>query len=131
MVHNKHKNIKAITSDGIKHASKKEARRWVELNLLLRAGDITNLQRQVKFVLIPTQYETQERYSSKTGKRLKDAKVVKEKECSYIADFVYRDKNGNKIVEDTKGYKKGTAYALYTIKRKLMLYLYDISVIEI
>jgi hypothetical protein len=125
-------NIKTITPDGIKHDSHKEARRWCELLMMQKAGVIQNLQRQVKYVLIPTQYETVENISKKTGKKLKDKLVVVEKECSYIADFVYKDsKTGYTIVEDTKGYKQGNAYALFTIKRKLMLYVHGIAIVEI
>lgn len=108
------------TVDGIEFDSKKEANRYRELVLLERAGLITNLKRQVKFVLIPAQYEIIERYSQKTGKRLKDKKVTIEQECSYVADFTYH-KDGKYIIEDVKGYKKGGAYAVFTIKRKLMM----------
>jgi hypothetical protein len=97
---------------------------WLE-----KAGAITDLQKQVKFVLIPAQYETFERYG-KNGKRLKDGKRLLEREVAYIADFVYFE-NGEKVVEDTKGYKKGTAYDLFTIKRKLMLSVHGIRVREI
>jgi hypothetical protein len=124
----KYYNIKTRTSDGLLLDSKKEATRWEQLLLLQRAGNIRDLDRQVKFVLIPTQYEIRERYS-KDGKRLKDEKRVIEKECAYYADFVYTDtKTGEKIVEDTKGCTKGTAYDLFTIKRKLMLSVHKIKV---
>ena len=43
-----------------------------------------------------------------------------EREVSYIADFKYIQ-DGKMIVEDVKGYKRGAAYQLFTIKRKLML----------
>lgn len=108
------------TVGGIVFDSKKEANRYRELVLLERAGLIQNLQRQVKFLLIPAQYEVIERYSEKTGKRLKDKKKTIEQECSYIADFTYH-KDGKFIIEDVKGYKKGAAYEVFTIKRKLML----------
>ena len=39
--------------DGIKFDSKAEARRWAELRLLERAGQIHDLQRQVKLELVP------------------------------------------------------------------------------
>ena len=41
--------------DGITFDSRKEARRYTELKLLERTGKITDLQRQVKFRLIPAQ----------------------------------------------------------------------------
>ena len=109
--HSKYK-AKKTEIDGIVFDSKKEAKRYQELILLERAGVISDLQRQVKFVLIPVQ-------------RI-NGKVV-ERECSYIADFVYKDKEGNTIVEDTKGVKTKD----YIIKRKLMLWIHGIRIKEV
>lgn len=110
--HNKYSNTK-ITIDGETFDSKKEYRRYCELKLLERAGEIRNLERQVKYVLIPSQ-------------RI-DGKVV-ERECSYIADFKYQDaRSGELIIEDTKGVKTKD----YIIKRKLMLSVYGIKIQEI
>lgn len=103
---NKYGNIKTVTSDGIKHDSIKEANRWCELNLLLKAGYITDLQRQVKFELIPKQEGERALY--------------------YIADFVYTE-NGIQVVEDVKGMKTKE----YKIKKKLMLYFHGIKIKEI
>jgi hypothetical protein len=116
---------KKIEVNGIKYDSKKEYKRHVELSLLEKAGTITDLQRQVKFVLIPAQYETFERYGTK-GQRLKDGSRCLEKECAYIADFVYLE-NGKKVVEDTKGFKTKD----YIIKRKLMLWVHGIRIKEV
>ena len=124
---NKYHNIKTKTSDGIKHDSRKEARRWTELNLLEKAGEISNLQRQVKYQLIPPQYEGYQRYS-KSGKRLKDGIKLLEREVAYIADFVYVDnKTGETVVEDAKGVRTKE----YNLKRKLMLYMKAIKIKEI
>ena len=113
----KYHNVKTITSDGIEHHSRAEAKRWTQLKLLERAGEIKDLQRQVKYVLIPSQ---------------KEGKKTIERECSYIADFVYTDlRTGQTVVEDVKGYKKGSAYSLFTIKRKLMLWVHNIKVKEV
>lgn len=110
---NKYGNIHTSRGDSIL-----ETRRRAELELLEKAGKIKDLRTQVKFVLIPAQYETYPRYS-KTGKRLKDGRRLLEKECSYYADFVYVDNDtGKTVVEDAKGYRTKT----YLIKRKLMLY---------
>ena len=38
--------------------SRKEMRRWNELIILEKAGEISELKRQVKFILIPSQRET-------------------------------------------------------------------------
>lgn len=98
--------------DGEVFDSKKEMRRYKELKLLEKARVICNLKRQVKYVLIPSQ-------------RI-DGKVV-ERECSYIADYVYEE-NGQTIVEDVKVRKMRTRD--YIIKRKLMLLFYGIRVRE-
>lgn len=121
---NKYQAIKT-TVNGIEFDSRKEARRYQDLLLLQRAGVIKNLERQVKFVLIPAQYETTIRYGKK-GQRLKDGQRLLEKECSYVADFVYED-NGKKVVEDTKGFKTKD----YIIKRKLMLQVHGIRIREV
>lgn len=83
----KYNSRKVVTDEGV-FDSVREYRRWRELLLLERAGKITRLQRQVKFVLIPAQYDTYQRFSEKTGKRLKDGRLCIEKECVYRADFV-------------------------------------------
>ena len=106
--------------------SKSEYRRWQELRFMEKAGQITGLDRQVKYVLIPAQYERYERYSDKTGKRLQDGMRCLEKEVSYIADFVY-ERAGKTVVEDTKGFRT----ADYVIKRKLMLHVYGIKIQEV
>ena len=106
--------------------SKKEYRRWQELRFMEKAGQITELQRQVKFVLIPAQYERYERYSPKTGNRLKDGVRCLEREVSYIADFVY-GQAGKTVVEDTKGFRTDD----YVLKRKLMLHVHGIKIKEV
>lgn len=117
---NKYHNRKVRTSDGVVHDSRKEAIRWQELKLLEAAGKITELKRQMNFLLIPPQYE-----EIVTGKR-KKRKVV-ERACEYRADFVYHDEKGELVVEDTKGFKTRD----YIIKRKLMLYVYGIKIREV
>ena len=115
--HRKYNN-RTAEIDGIKFDSWKEARRYRELELLQAAGVISGLERQKKFDLIPVQREP--------SKGKKKGRVI-ERECSYIADFVYRDENDNLIVEDTKGVKTKD----YIIKRKLMLYMKGIRIREV
>lgn len=119
---NKYANTK-IVIDGISFDSKREASRYQELKLLEKSGEITDMQRQVKYVLIPTQ-----RAPSTVTKRGKEkpGKLL-ERECAYVADFVYKDKDGNIVVEDTKGVRTPD----YVIKRKLMLYIHHIQIVEI
>lgn len=119
---------KPVKIDGLRYASMKEASRHKELMLLEKVGKIKNLRFQVAYELIPAQYETFERYSDKTGKRLKDGKRCVEESCKYIADFVYQDAGtGEWIVEDSKGKRTKD----YIIKRKLMLYIHGIRVHEV
>ena len=128
---NKYYNTKTKTSDGNVFDSGKEARRWEQLLLLAKAGEITNLRRQVEYELLPKQYETYERYG-KRGQRLKDGLRLVEHDCKYIADFVYTiAKTGETIVEDVKGCKQGAAYELFVLKRKLMLAVHSIRVKEV
>lgn len=113
---------KKITRDGMTFDSKREYQRWCELRLLERAGKINNLQRQVKFELLPSQRV--------------DGKVV-ERACHYVADFAYYLAPQNEadkfldlwsyVVEDTKGFKTKD----YIIKRKLMLWVHGIRIKEV
>jgi hypothetical protein len=119
---NKYNNSK-VTFNGEAYDSRKEAKRHQELLLLQRAGEIKDLQRQVKFELIPTQREP-----DTIGKRggVHKGKVI-ENNVNYIADFVYTDcRSGEKVVEDSKGMKTEK----YIIKRKLMLYIHGIRILE-
>ena len=110
-----------VVKDGEVFDSTKEYRHWCGLKLMERAGAITDLRRQVKFVLIPAQREP-----DTTGPR---GGVIKgkllERECAYIADFVY-EQDGKTIVEDTKGVRTPD----YIIKRKLMLQVHGIQIKE-
>jgi hypothetical protein len=103
----KYKNTKVTTTDG-KFDSKLEYYRWCELLILEKARKITDLKRQVKFVLID---------KSKYGR-----------EISYIADFTYY-KGSEYIVEDTKSI--ATKTRVYTIKKRLMAERYGIIIKEI
>lgn len=115
------------TVDGITFDSRKEAARYTELKLMERAGIIRDLERQVKFVLIPAQYEPDRIDHSKSPKGRKVKGRLIERECAYIADFRYFSVEDNKtIVEDSKGLRTKD----YVIKRKLMLYIHGIRVKE-
>lgn len=115
-----------IIRDGMTFDSLKEYRRWNELVLLERAGQIQNLQRQVKFVLIPAQREfCNEIYTKGRNKGCFKPGKLLEKELSYVADFVYTE-DRKRIVEDSKGFKTPE----YKIKRKLMLWIHGIRILE-
>jgi hypothetical protein len=81
--------------DGIRFASKREARRWKELRLLFKAGEIQGLARQVQFML--------------------PGGIV------YVADFLYfTDIFDNcrpvPVIEDAKGVMTKE----YVLKKRLM-----------
>lgn len=114
---------KKVCVNGITFDSKLEAKRYQELEVQQTLGKISNLQRQVKYVLVPAQYEP-DTVGSRGG--IHKGKII-ERECSYIADFVYTDIDGHTVVEDTKGFKTPE----YIVKRKLMLERYGIRIREV
>ncbi len=120
---------KKVEVDGIRFDSKKEANHYLELKEQERQGLISDLQMQVPFVLIPAQYEEVVEYTPKTHKE-KIVKKLLEKSLVYFCDFRYT-RDGKVVVEDVKGYRNSTAYAVFVIKRKLMLYIHGIRVVEI
>jgi len=106
----KYKNVQSEVRGKI-FGSKKEGRRYGELKMLEDAGLIVGLRTQVGYELIPKQEG--------------------ERNCTYIADFVYRDAPGELPstlhVEDTKGFRTKD----YIIKRKLMLWIHKIRIEEL
>ena len=106
--------------------SKKEYHRYLELKQMQDSGQISDLQRQVKYVLIPSQYV--DGYYDKKGKYIKKRKCL-ERELSYYADFQYM-KDGRPMVEDVKS-PMTRKLAAYVIKRKLMLAKYGIQIKEV
>lgn len=103
----KYGNKRTQTLDGIVHDSGKEARRWEELRLRERAGEITGLRRQVPFALVV------------------NGVLV----CSYEADAVYVE-GAATIVEDTKS-EPTRKKRDYRIKVKLMQAIHGIQVREV
>lgn len=118
---------KRTTVDGITFASRKEARRYGDLRLLERAGEIRGLRVQPRYPIIingqPVKYPS--------GRPL-----------VYVADFSYYDvKRGATVVEDVKGIRKtprapgekkprheGTDTDASQIKRALVAAIYGITV---
>lgn len=105
----KYKNKKVTVGD-LHFDSLKEARRYKELLEEQKTGTLTDLETQVRFELIPKQ----------DGERA----------CFYVADFVYKDREGKTVVEDVKGSKRMLT-DVYKIKKKLMLKVHGIKVKEI
>lgn len=99
-------NAKKITIDGHKFDSKREAERYCELKLFLRAKEIKNLELQPRFLL-------QDGFVDKEGNE--------HKKIEYVADFMYVDKSGKTVVEDVKG----VLTDVYKLKKKMFLKKYD------
>lgn len=97
----------------LKFDSRKEARRYDALVLLLRRGEISDLRVQPEFTLI-------EAYKTPDGERVRAMR--------YRADFSYR-RGGELIVEDVKS--AATRTRVYINKRKLMQEKYGITVREV
>lgn len=118
---NKYNNVKSG-----KYDSKKEKQHAGYLKLLESQGYISQLKEQVKFELIPAQYNV---VATRTKKGISNKKKCVEKSCSYIADFTYIDHmDGDQFtVVDTKGVRT----EVYKIKRKLMLQVHGITIKEI
>jgi len=84
---------KPVIVDGVRFDSQSEYDRWCELKLMERAGQITHLSRQVRFVL-------------KIGERqvvIRSERYPNGRTAVYTADFTYREKNGRFVVEEHKG----------------------------
>ena len=105
----KYGNKKTVTPDGVKFDSRAEARRWGHLCMQLRAGEISELRRQVAYELVPAV-----KYS--------DASRVKQA-IRYVADFVYVEK-GVEVIEDVKG----VLTPEFKLKRHLMKALLGLEV---
>ena len=101
-----------VTVDGITFDSKAEARRYGELKLLARAGEIGDLELQPKFNLYGMGHT---------------------RVCSYRADFQYKeiDSHGgpvlNLVVEDVKGVRT----AIFALKAKLFRDNYGFEITEV
>lgn len=102
----KYKNRK-VTIDDIRFDSKKEGDRYLELKLLLRAGQISHLKLQPEF------------------KMVHHGILI----CKYRADFEYRE-NGKIVVEDVKSEYTRTL-PVYRIKKKMMKAFYGVDVREV
>lgn len=99
--------------NGIKYDSKKEAERSIELEQLEKLGKIKNLERQKKYTLQPS--------FKFLGKTIR--------EISYVADFVYEE-DGKVIVEDVKS-PITRANPVYKLKKKMMMYVHGIEIVEV
>jgi hypothetical protein len=94
-----------VTIDGIRFASKKEGKRYAELKILAKAGEIRGLELQPEFLI-----------------RIRGDNIF-----TYKADFSYRTREGHRVVEDVKGVRT----PLYRLKKKIVEAIYDIEIVEI
>lgn len=93
--------------NGIVFDSKGELNRWLQLNLMQEAGQISELRRQVKFDLCPPVRLVGERQSYGV---------------SYTADFGYVE-NSQQVYEDWKGLETKE----FRMKRRLLKHLFGID----
>lgn len=107
----KFRNEKTVI-DGIVFDSKKEANYYKELQMLKKAGIVTDFELQPKFVLQPSYY--------KDGKKIQP--------ITYKADFKVCYSDGRIEIVDTKGFET----QVFKIKKKMLEYLYpDITLVII
>lgn len=96
-------NAQKITIDGITFHSIRESKRYLDLKNLERAGRIHSLELQPRYDFI-----------------INGIKIG-----FYKADFRYKEKN-QLIIEDVKGMKT----PVYSLKKKLMLAIFHINILE-
>ena len=95
-----------VEHDGHAFASRKERDRYVELKLMQRLGEISDLKLQPRFPLT----------------------VAGVKVCTYVADFQYHDELADvTVVEDVKGFRTD----VYKLKSKLFHALHGFPVREV
>lgn len=101
-------NATAVVLDGIRFASVKEAKRFSELLLLVKAGEIENVQVQPAYVVT-----------------MGDTAI-----CTYKADFRYQVRATRAwVIEDVKS--PPTRTPIYKLKKKLVEAQYGIRIQEI
>jgi hypothetical protein len=99
----------AIRTDG--YASKAEASRGAELDLLVKAKEISQLRRQPRYILLDA-----------------DKTAGYARPLCYVADFEYLDHRSDRmVIEDVKGFPTPA----YLIKKRLMKQLHGLEVTEI
>lgn len=110
--------------------SQTEADRYNYLSDLQDKGTISELRRNITFLLIKPVYK------KKTIKRKLKTKIKTEKKMvcakggvNFTADIVYRNKKGKLIVEIVKQ-PKDYKDPVYVLKKKLLYYLHRIDIIE-
>ena len=107
-------NNRKVELDGLAFDSKKEARRYNDLKLLCRAGEISDLKTQVYFELAP---------KVKLWGETRTKSAIR-----YVADFTYI-KDGQLIIEDVKS-AITKDQAVFRMKKHLMKTVLGLDVQE-
>lgn len=97
--------------DGHSFASKAEAKRYSELCILQKSGEITDLKLQPRYPLVFTPRKGAEPVNVGT----------------YVGDFWYRMRNGAGTTEDVKG----VLTPVYRLKKKMVEAIYGITIVEV
>lgn len=105
-------NARKVEYDGYVFDSKKEFKRYLELKNMQKQGRIKS------YIVVHPEYVIIDESD-------------KFKKATYKGDFLYENLSGNKVLEDVKGLRKGSAYSLFKIKQKLMYDRYGILIEEI
>lgn len=119
-------NNKRVEVDGVVYDSKREYERWLLLKDAEEQGIITDLQRQVKFELIPAVIEE---YVEHLKTKDKIRTRVLQRPITYTADACYY-KDGEYVVEDLKVSPK-VKTDKYILKNKMMFALKGIRIKEV
>jgi hypothetical protein len=98
-------NNEPVIIDGIWFQSKSEGRRYTELKLLQKAGEVISFKRQVSYIVVD----------------------LDKKKHRYKLDFLVKWSNGSTTYEDVKGFKTST----YELKKSLMEEKHGITITEI
>lgn len=114
---------KKIEFDGILFDSKKEGLYYLKLKDMQKHGEISNLRLQVPYELLPAIYKDEIVHLKTKDKTIK--KLV-QRPVTYVADFVYI-KDEQEYVIDVKGMRLPD----YILKKKMMLALKGINIIEV
>lgn len=115
---------KKVAFDGLEFDSKKEMYRYIRLKSMQEEGLISDLRMQVPYEIIPAVYE-EDIVQLKT--KVKTVTKCVQRATYYLADFVYKDKDGNVVVEDAKGMRTEK----YLLKKKMMRAFLGISIKEV
>ncbi len=103
--------------DGIRFASKREAKRYGELKMMERGGAISELELQPRYLL----------GTDDAPILIRSGRYPNGRRASYFADFRYRDHAGETVIEDVKGVDT----PLSRLKRAVVEAQYSVEIVLI